>query len=421
MYIDDTIIRFLYQPNMALEVVILLVLLCSFTRPQLLTAILAGLLLMRPNERFECFVSYPKLIYPLLALALFFYSDKERRREQLGFDKPLLYFIAVILVQTLLFHSADLSAHISYIIVGLLFYYAVTLFSTDLRGCRLLCTATIASCLCICGEALYYHFTEPAGSTIWKFFHTGLAEAARLQAWGNWGNANETAFIACIGVANVVFLCVRSKSALLYAAAAALIPFFTLVVFLTGSRAGLATLILIFMPVLFLLDMKAVKVVLVIVLAGAVIFSSSFSPQRVDADASREDRFDLRYGGVQIFKQYPVVGIGFQRANNELGGMQLHNTYLQALVETGVVGAPFLYYYLYLIGVNLYKVRRTYKNTGMPTTTISVAAGLFIGSLFYFMWGNQLLSLLFFLTMGQVATWMQLAVKENAPGVTGTA
>lgn len=413
---EEVVIKYLYQPSILMELVILLAIFCSFTKPHYLTAIMAALLLLRPNERFECFVSYPKVVYSVLALSLLIYSDKESRIKQLKLDKPLLCFILVIVFQTVLFHSEDLTTNLSFIAVGIMFYYAVVLFSLNSNSARLLSYATVCSCFIICGEAAYYHYIEPMGSLAWDFFHIGPKEAARLQAWGNWGNANETAFIACIGIANSVFLCVRYGTKKLYLTSAALIPFFTLVVFLTGSRAGLATLILVFLPMMFFSDIRGGKMAAVVVIVAALLLSGIFAPQRVDREASSEDRFDLRYVGIQLFKQYPIIGVGFQRASNELGGMKLHNTYLQALVETGVVGAPFLYYFLYLIGARIYRVTQYNKNKQKSNSNSSIVSGLYLGSIFYFLWGNQLLSLLFFFCMAQINTWLQLTEKDTLTG-----
>lgn len=411
---DVTVIKYLYQPSIVIEVAILLSVLCFFTRPQYLTALMATLLLLRPNERFECIVSYPKIIYPILALSILFYSDKTTRIKQLKLDKQLLIFILVIIIETLIYHSSNLVDNLSFIAVGLTLYYAIVLFSSDQKGAMLLSYAIVASCFIICGEAAYYHYYEPIGSINWSFFHVGPKEIARLQAWGNWGNANETAFIACIGITNVVFQCVRNGNKILYVVSSALIPFFLLVIYLTASRAGLATIVLFFLPMVVLLDFKAGKIIVVLVVVAVLFFSSSFTPQRVDLEGSRDERLDLRYGGIHLFKQYPIFGIGFQQSTYELGGMPLHNTYLQALVETGVIGASLLLYYVCKIGHRIYLAILHNKHNKFSNSNVTVVAGLYLGSSFYFLWGNQLLSLLFFLCMAQINVGMQLVEKDHA-------
>jgi len=397
-----------------IEVAIVLFVLVSFPKPKVFTSVIAALLLLRPNERFECFVSYPKLIFPILALSLIFFSDKDDRIKQFKADKQLHCFIAIIVIQTLLFHIDDLGKNVEYLIVGLMFYYAVNLFSKDQDGVKLLNYAIIISCLIITGEAIYYHYTEPTGSIIWNLFHT--SKAGRLQAWGNWANANETAFIASIGIANAVFLCVRFRSKLFYVVSAALISFFTMVIFLTASRAGLATLLIIFLPMVVLMDYKVAKVLVAIAIVFTVFLASSFSPERVDLEASSEDRFDLRYRGIQLFKQHPLVGVGFQRARNDLGEQPLHNTYLQVFVETGVIGASFLFYFLYKICMRIYRTICYNKHRKLSNLNMSIVVGLYLGSSFYFLWGNQLLSLLFFLIIAQVQIWLGLEETFNLSG-----
>ena len=406
-------LKYLYQPSVVMEVLILLAVLLSFTKPKYLTALVTALLLLRPNERFDCLVSYPKIAIPVLALSLFLFSDKERRVHQLNYDKPLLYFLFVIVIQTFLFSIGDLGKIAEYLGVSLLLYCAVVLFCTDSKGVRLLNYAVVFSCLIICGEALYYHFTETEGSLIWEIFH--LKKSGRLQAWGNWGNSNETAFLACLGIANILYLCTRFKLKIFYVTGIVLLPFFILVIYLTASRAGLASLIIVFLPILFLMNSKFAKVIVLTILISIVVLSSVYTPQRVDSDASTEDRYDLRYRGIQVFKQNPIFGVGFLQARYEIGGQPPHNTYLQALVETGLTGAPFLFYFLYRIGLRIYNSSQTLKLRQLYRTDLAVIAGQFLSSLFYFLWGNQLLSLLFFIIIAQVNIGLGL-VEEDSLG-----
>jgi hypothetical protein len=407
---QEAVATYLYQPSTVLEALILLVILFSFSRPAYLIAVISALLLLRPNERFDCYVSYPKVIYPVLALSVLLHSSAQARREQFKVDRHLLFFLAVIALETLLLHPADLAINAYYIIVGLALYYVAILSLTDLKGAALLSFATMLSCFLICGEAAYYHYSEEVGSQIWNYFH--VAPSGRLQAWGNWKNANETAFLACIGVANVVFLWFRIKTKALFLAGWAVILFFGMVVFLTASRAGLASLVLFFLPMVIILDSKPGKVVAVAAVLAALLFSGSIAPERRDAEASTMDRSDLRYRGEHLFAQYPVFGVGFLRARNEFAGQPLHNTYLQALVETGSVGAPFLFYYLFGIGQRIYKSVRLCKNKGLPGANLAVVSGLFLSSMFYFTWANQLLSLMFFLTIAQVTLGLRLAEND---------
>lgn len=415
---EESIIKYLYQPSPIIEVSILLALIISFTKPQYLIALATSLLLLRPNERFECFISYPKVIYPILALSLILFSDKENWMKQIKSNQSILYFIVFIIVQTILFHFNDTAKNIEFIIVGLLLFFASVVFSADPKSARFLSYAVVISSLFICGEAVYYHYTEEVGSLVWKYFHTpGNPEVGRLQAWGNWGNANETAFLACIGIANLVFLCVRFRSKVFYVMSAGLIPFFLLVVFLTASRAGLATMALIALPMVFLLNSKATKTLVLITLTLALILSSAYSPERLDREASSEDRFDLRYGGVQLVKQYPLIGVGFHNAVNESGGMELHNTYLQALAETGLIGASFLFYYIFSLGRRIYRLIIYNTQNNLSNSNASVVAGLFLSCNFYFLWGNQLLSVLFFLCMAEISTQFRL-VENDIPQAT---
>ncbi|WP_319586822.1 O-antigen ligase family protein [uncultured Desulfobulbus sp.] len=414
---EDVAVHYLYQPNIVIELIVLAIILLSVVGPERMTAVTAAVMLLRPNERFHCFISsYPIVVFCTMFMALIFFGNKDSHGKQLKCTIPLLLFIAIIIFQTILFRRHQFINNMLVISPGLLLYFAIISFSTNTKGAKLLSCVVLISCFLICAEALYYHYSEPVGSVLYNFFHgfsLGRPDLARLQAWGQWGNANETAFIACVGSINATFLCVQFKQKLYYAVTAVLIPIFVLVVYLTGSRAGLATFVIFFLALIFLIKFNFSKLIIMLFLGAVVVFSSSFAPERPDSKGSTEERLDLRYGGIQVFKAYPLIGVGFQNLQNELGGMVAHNTFVQAFAETGLIGACFLIYYLYKVGLSLYQVLCSHKNNRSPTTNVAVVVGLYLSSLFYFFWGNQLLSLLFYLIFAQVHSWLQLIEKDR--------
>ena len=226
-------------------------------------------------------------------------------------------------------------------------------------------------------------------------FH--LPKSGRLQAWGMWANANETAFIACLGIANILFLASKYKGALHFAAALVMVPFFATIVFLTASRAGFASLLLIFLPSVILAKAKLLRIIAVVAILCAIVLSHSMTPERTDAQGSTDERSDLRYRGRQIIKEYPIAGVGFLRARYEVGSSPLHNTYLQAFAETGIIGGLLLMTFLSKLGRNLYYAYQIHGKNN-DNFNIFFVVGLYCSSIFYFYWGNQLLTI-FFLKM----------------------
>ena len=391
--------QYIYQPNTLLSILILIALLASIVKPQLLTALATGILLIRPNERMDLSIPFIQVIVPALLFVIIINSRKLSHCINDKVNKYLFTFIALIIAQTIVYNPHEIINNIMWIVGGLLLYCAIVIFMDDDKGIKWLCYATIISCFIICYEPIYYHYTEVEGSELWNLFH--LAKSGRLQAWGMWANANETAFIACIGVANVIFITYKCKYKYLYVASALLVPFFVLVVFLTASRAGSVSLLLIFVPCIIFIRQASVKILIISIIMCILAASHILTPERTDAEGSLAERVDLRYRGKHLVLESPLMGLGFNRSKYELGGMSIHNTYVQAFAETGIPGGLLLIAYLYHLGIRLY---RNIKHTisSRFNRYLIVYVGLYSSTIFYLYWGNQLLTILFFLVMAHL-------------------
>ncbi|MCM0083340.1 O-antigen ligase family protein [Geomonas sp. Red32] len=396
---DATAITFLYQPSMALEYLLLVLLLASLVKPRLLTVLATFIVLLRPNERMELSIPFVQILVPLLLVSVLMnYSRFAGHARFKPVAAPLILFLLLIALETLLFHPEDLGAILLFLSVGALLMCAVILFMGDDDGVQALGYTVAAAAFLICLEPVYYHYTEPAGSELWTLFH--LPRSGRLQAWGMWQNSNETAYIACLGVANVLLVTAKFGRRWHYLAAAGLIPFFTLVVYLTASRAGLASLILIFLPSLVLMRGGAAKGVVVVAILCGLTVAHSLTPERTDAEGSAEERGELREKGKEVFKEYPFRGVGFQRARDVVG-RPLHNSYLQAFAETGLMGGCLFLAFLYRLGKAALEAARPGRGEAGRRHLVFLF-GFYCSTLFYLFWGNQLLSELFFLVMALV-------------------
>lgn len=407
---EDIVIRYLYGPNLAIDLVLLATILLSLTRVERLTSIMVVVMLLRPNERFNSFVPYTVVVSILIIALLLFRRDKNMVAKQLSYSIPLILYLLIIVFQTALFDRKQLFDIVWFIAPSLLLYLAIIFYCSVPKCARWLSYAIVISCFLICFEPVFYHYMEPIGSVVYNLFHHSLPGhegQGRIQAWGNWSNANETAFLACIGIINTIFLCVRFKQKFFLAITSVLIPFFTLVIYLTASRAGIATVVIFFLVLGTLMNLKKGKIMMLMLVGAIVFFSATFTPERRDSEGSSAERADLRYGGIQMFKAYPLFGVGFRKSIYDLGGQPIHNTYIQAFAETGLIGGVFLFYYLYKAGLSLCQALRSHKMKQLSTTNLAIVSGLFLSSLFYFFWGNQLLTIMFFLVMGQVYAWLQ--------------
>ncbi|GFO56854.1 hypothetical protein GMSM_38610 [Geomonas sp. Red276] len=405
------IVPYLYQSNVLLELVLLGVIVVALFRPRLLVSLTAAMVLIRPNERMELSIPLMEVLPPALLLLLIMHAGKVRELASRAEVRYLHLFVGLTLAETLILHPATTKDVLLFLAVGFLLYLAILLFMADDDGIRLLSRTVLACALLICLEPVYYHFALEPSELNWQIFH--LPKSGRLQAWGMWANPNETAFVACLGAANASLLASKYPNPLHRLAALGTLPFFALVVFLTASRAGLASLLLIYLPVAILSRRSMVRFGAVAVVLLSLVTAHLFTPERTDEQASTDDRSDLRYRGEQVVKAFPLAGVGFLQARNEVGCKPLHNSYLQAFAETGLPGGFLLTAFLGGLLKRLYGAVRTFREEDRQHHLVYVL-GFFVSSLFYLFWGNQLLTIMFFLLVAQTVIALRNAEAPEA-------
>ncbi len=385
---------YLYSPNSGI-ILLFLAGYCLFllVSPRLFASLTVALPLLRPNERFETFVSFPKVSFVLVIVGFFIYFKKIRDYSFERDDKVLFGLILLVLIQTLAFYRENLATNMQLCGINFMRYLFAAILLSDRKGLKILNATLAISCFLICFEPIYYHFTEPQDSELWSYFHGG---SSRLIAWGMWANANETSFLACFGVGNLLMLMSKKdKGPFVTLSSLFMILLFTLVIFLTASRAGLASLLLLFSGVLVVTKSLKIKMLIAIVFIAVISIAPLLTTKRQDKEASSSQRSELRQDGIYLFKMEPLTGYGYMRIATETGGMMLHNTYIQAFAELGIVGGMLLLYYLTSVGVLVMACVRKVRD-GLLDNTVTIAFGVYISGMLYFMFGNQLLTFFFF-------------------------
>jgi len=166
-----------------------------------------------------------------------------------------------------------------------------------------------------------------------------------------------------------------------------LIPFFGLVVFLTGARSGIVTLLISFLIFAFLtvylrrskVIRKKLKIIfvslsLIIVFVGAKSTVNKF----MKGDYFRNGGRFLRWPNTtKMFQDHPVFGVGFgtykysfylyDTDNTGAWSTNAHNEYLEMLSEGGLIGSVI---FLFLIGLLVYSIANMWRARRHPDIKI---------------------------------------------------
>jgi O-antigen ligase len=386
---------FLYTSSFGLEwaIVALLAILVFFPRP--LVAFVVMLLFLRLDERFILSVPILYSAYISLLLSIIIHLRSLFISHLNNGDKALFLFAAVVLVETAVFYRWNFLPILKDYGLGSAYYLSLVLFIKDSKGLKALNYALILAAAVICFEPLYYYFTEPAGSPILAHF---VGHEGRLNAWGLWKNANETSFIAFLGVANIFLVLVGRKFS--FARMILLVPLlsmFVTTVILTVSRTGMGCILLLLLTACLFAQHLTLKLGAICLLAAGLVFAPIYLRTRTEMESSSTAREDLRYTGRHIFFEHPIVGVGIGEARHQpnTGGQPLHNTFLQAFAETGIIGGLLILFTFFETGRRLFKIFIMNKTNQIIRVTSGVLMGVFISSIIYFFFGNQLFSLMF--------------------------
>lgn len=143
---------------------------------------------------------------------------------------------------------------------------------------------------------------------------------------------------------------------------------------LTFSRGGIVALILVIILYIILADFqKKVKMILIALLCLVVMYAASSFIQidlnqiissRINDFSSDKGsgRFELWKQAITYFMSHPLLGIGafnfsdyYAFEHNEK--LYVHNTYLEILVEAGIIGFLFYFSFLLLFIIKLFKAK----------------------------------------------------------------
>jgi O-antigen ligase len=263
----------------------------------------------------------------------------------------------------------------------------------------------------------------PALGTLNGYFHGDLVEG-RAHWIGIFGNPNELAYVLVMLVPLAAVLAGRARypmRLMLWTA----ISLYVMAIYLTFSRGSLIGLF----GVGALLGIRQrgafLKVGMGLLLAGGLAFMAtswtrSDGLNNIEQDYTFQQRIATIKAGMAMFAAHPLAGVGINCAVvafplyapggfKSKGALVIHNTIVQALSETGVLGfVPFVL----LIACGLYHARHLSRSEGLQPAGRRIAAGLEVslwGAMICGFSGGFLLSWFPYLVIGLIASTRQMA------------
>jgi O-antigen ligase len=262
----------------------------------------------------------------------------------------------------------------------------------------------------------------PALGTLKNYLAGNLYEGR--AAWiGIFANPNEVAYALVILVPLAVYLATpRGWFVRLLVSAVSVL--FAAAVFVTFSRGGLIALVAVIALVGWRKKNKWVLGLTMILLVGGLLFASRFWSRgedfsQLNGDATVQSRLATTEAGFNMFLDHPLLGVGFgcsviawplyaPQGMYTRGALVTHNTFIQALSETGLLGfVPFVI----LIGLSLYRMRKLALGTAHTDLGAAIEVGIW-GLVFCGMSGGYVLTWFPYLLLGLAAAARRIS-KES--------
>lgn len=121
---------------------------------------------------------------------------------------------------------------------------------------------------------------------------------------------------------------------------------------------------------------KAIRALIVLIGAGILITSLPATRERLQSKLGYEDRIALWKGNFELFKEHPLLGVGWRQSSKLVGGAvthhytktntpipagyfqsHAHNTYIEILSSTGIIGLAMFIYWCFFVCKTAYQNR----------------------------------------------------------------
>lgn len=145
---------------------------------------------------------------------------------------------------------------------------------------------------------------------------------------------------------------------------------------LAFSRATMLALVLVLFIILiefkwlrfFLISYVSLLLFVILIFTVDLLTGTSFFSERIADMANVKGRWEQYLFALQLFTQHPFWGIGFGKYL-KLYHIQVHNSYLRALLELGLFG--FIPYLCFICSIIFFNLRKMLTSPSMPESKVS--------------------------------------------------
>ncbi len=243
----------------------------------------------------------------------------------------------------------------------------------------------------------------PAAGTLKNYLQGNLEEGR--AAWvGIFANPNEVAYSLVILIPIMVYLG-TPRGWFVRLMLLGLSIFYVAAIYVTFSRGGLVGLVAVMGLCAWRKRNVWLQALVVLMLVGGMAFASRFWSRgedfsQLNSDVSFQQRLATSAAGFNMFMDHPLLGVGLgcsviawplyaPEGLYTRSALVTHNTFIQLLSETGIVGfVPFML----LVGISLYSTRKL----ALQPVTATLGAGIEVA-----MWGFVVCGM----SGGYVLTW----------------
>jgi len=362
---------------------------------------LIGSVLIRFQDRYPIINSIPTFLLMSLAVAL----GCVLHRNKLGNttyapDIHWKRFLGWLIIGLIIMAPAAIISDLNLVISSLLIYYFCSR-TLNSEGKFLILFAVITAVTIGLG---YEASSEYLTKTVTEFAYTPSEDERRLMGLGRFANSNEFGALMVMALGFVFGLFLLVKNIFVKAACVAAVAYLLFVTGLTLSRTclGVAGIMAMAAGALWgsgsvikkgiILGFVGFGLLTALTLIPGPIQERILSVLDYESDASFQGRLRAWTQGLIMVKSHPIFGVGMAQWP-DYHGRAPHNSFIQAMAETGFVG---IFFYLMAL---FYSFKTCLQITELPKTdplynrrhrilAISAAITL-LGFCVYAFFGNQ--------------------------------